>query len=229
MCSSVPASLLQRSPLENPRTSEAQARSGPGRNTGDTSRRLAINCHSAMKPAATAKLATRQSRSSGAVHALSPLSAARPNRRLLRDNRAGVQRVADDADPDQIGQHQVRAQRLLRQHDAGAQPERIDRDLDRDGDDQRDAGRQAERHEDARQRRRDDDLADPLRRRTAAARAIPPSAAARCCAPPRGSGSGSARRRRTRRSRSPCDSRSRARSARSAAARWRGSAGSPRP
>ena len=59
MCASVPCSLTQRSPLANPRTSDAQARSGPGRKTGDTSCWSAISCHNPTKPAATAKPAVR--------------------------------------------------------------------------------------------------------------------------------------------------------------------------
>ena len=151
--------------MENPRTSEAQARSGPGRNTGETSLRLAINCHSAMKPAATAKLATAPEQS--AVGLIAAVSAQRgaAEQAALRHHQQDVERVADDADPDQIGQHQVGAQRLLRQHDAGAEADRVDRDFDGDGDDQRDAGGEPERDEDARQRGGDDDLPDPLRRR----------------------------------------------------------------
>ena len=83
----------------------------------------------------------------------------------LRDHEADVEEVSDDADPQQIGQHKIRPQRLLRGHDGSAKPDRIDGNLNRDGDDQGDPGCEPERQKDARQRRRDDDLADPIRRR----------------------------------------------------------------
>ncbi len=66
-----------------------------------------------MKPAATAKLARRQK--IGAVHAAVSAQRGAAEQPALRHDQPAVERVADDADPDQIGQHQVGPQRLLRQ------------------------------------------------------------------------------------------------------------------
>ena len=82
---------------------------------------------------------------------------------VLRHGQKRVEREADDANPDHIGEHEIGPQSLSGRHDLISEPLRIDGDLDCDSDDERDAGCKPEGHENARQRRGDDNLRHSLR------------------------------------------------------------------
>ena len=157
--------------------SAVQARAGVGRNTGETSLQRGD-----LAPEADESRRARRGPPGARRSAFIAPPPAAPRGRtgaLCANTSAGVEAVADDADPDEIGEHQFGPQRLARRHHAVAETDRIDGDLDGHGDDQRNARREPERDEDARQRGRRDDLDDPRRRATASARARPRSGAAR--------------------------------------------------
>ena len=141
--------------------------SGVGRNTRLTQLGVAGQPTTA-RPAPRARRAEpTQSAERGAFMAA---AAHAPRHAPLQPQHARVDRIADDADPAQPGQHQRRVEALLRDHHRVAHAVRVGGDLDRHGDHQRDRHAQAQRHEQPRHDRRQHDLARPGRAATGPAR-----------------------------------------------------------